>query len=219
MDVVLTHQVACRSLESLNAGIDGSININFHQEMDTATQVKPQVHRQSMQFLQPLRCIGQQVECNTVGWVFLVGIQGLFKDFLCFELSRCISKTHLDGGMHAISIKIQSISLKTIVFHQPFNLPHHLGVDFHSGFDAAYLDGRRFTKEIRGGIDQPENNGKNDKEIFPERITVHNAKSMKCFFSGWDQADCPDLSASSGLPVSCVSCGTAASSSIVSDFP
>ena len=58
-------------------------------------------------------------------------------------------------------------------FQRLFDTSKQSHVDFDSRLDTGNLDGRRLAKKVRQGIEQPEDQGNQYRDVFPEGITVH----------------------------------------------
>ena len=130
-----------------------------------------------MQALEPLRRIGQQIECDTECRILRVRIEFAFQNFLGLELDVCTRETDLDGGVHAAGIEIDPVDGDLAVAEDAFDPIHHLRIDLDSRSDAADLNSRRFPEEIRQCIDDAEDDRGDNNDIFPEWVTVHDLTS------------------------------------------
>ncbi len=160
-------------MNTLDALVDDSLGVDLHQEMHAAAQIESQIHREGAQALQPFRRVRQQIERDHISRVSRIGVEFFFQQSFGFELLSGIGKAHAHRTMRAGIIKQHASGLDIVFFQRLFHQRHHGAIDLHGGLGAIDLQCRRLAVKIRQRVERAEQQGYDDKNVFPVMVAIH----------------------------------------------
>ena len=148
---------------------DGTRHVDLQEEVHAAAQIEAEVHRQGMQRGQPLRRCGEQIERDDVLRIGGVRVEGAFQDVLGLQLGVGILEACLDADR----VELDAVMGDAGGLQGTFDPSPGAFIDLERDLGTGDLHRRRFAVEIGQGVDEAEDQGNSDEDVFPEGITVH----------------------------------------------
>ena len=143
--------------------LDGGNHVDFHQEVDPATQVETQVHGLGIERAQPFGRGRSQVKRDQV-----LLAQAFFQGAGRLQLGFGIIETHQQVTLdNTARLKGYLLFLQGLLDQQPVLVGQRLGAvtDLNRGI---------FTVQVRQCIDAGKQQNDDEQDIFPQRVLIQH---------------------------------------------
>ena len=176
-DVLIAELRADIGRVRVNTLLNGGLHIDFETEMHSAAKVKTEVHRLAADRREPFRSVRHEVQRDHIIRVRRIRVQSPFQHLTALKLELGVrhAETHADAGARllAAGIQVDGLRLDSCGSQRVLNLRHG-GIRYlHRRLSGRDLNSRRLAEEVRDRVENTDDEGKQDDEVFPNGITIH----------------------------------------------